>query len=117
MDQRWRLMSGDVMVGEIEVSESDFPWLFGRFESTAAFVDYRDAFAKELELVEGGDLQRKIVEWESAYRVISDQLRLVRPDGTAVPEFLLHIRETEAWFRYSDVPFEKGDALPAQKKG
>jgi hypothetical protein len=116
MDQRWRLISGDVLVGVIEVSDSDFPWLSGRFEPTAAFVDYRDAFAKELELVEG-DLQHKIDEWESAYRVISDQLRLVRPDGTSVPEYLLHIRETEAWFRYSDVPFEKGDALAPQKKG
>ena len=116
MDQQWRLMSGVRLVGTIDVLESDFPWLSGLFKPAASFGEFRDAFTHELELVEG-DLEHHVDQWESLYRSIRDRLQLVRPDGTAVPEFLLHIRGTKAWFRYSDMPFEKDDPDGATSKG
>ena len=105
MKEQWRLMSGRILVGTIDVSDVDQPWFVGRFEPEAAFAEFSDAFARELELVEG-DLEHQIDQWERVYRSISDRLQLVGPDGTTVPEFLIHIRGTEARFRYSDTPFE-----------
>jgi hypothetical protein len=102
----WRLVdSQGEQVASIEVSEVDMPWLLGRLTTEPAFDRFRSAFSAELALVEG-DLGNHAAEWESTYRTISDNLRLIRPDGRVVPEFLLHVRDSEAWFRYSDEPFD-----------
>jgi hypothetical protein len=105
MKEQWWLMSGRIVVGTIDVSDVDQPWFVGRFVPEAAFAEFSDAFAQELELVDG-DLEHQIDQWERVYRSIRDRMQLVGPDGNTVPEFLLHIRGTEAWFRYSDIPFE-----------
>jgi len=31
MHETWRAMLGDSVLGDVEVSDADFPWLLGRF--------------------------------------------------------------------------------------
>lgn len=103
--ERWRLMAGDEPVGVIVVGDGDFPWLIGWFEPAPAFSRFAELFDRELRLVEG-DLEHELAAWEAVYQEIRDSLQLYKPNGMAVPEFLLHIRDGDAWFRYSDEPFE-----------
>jgi hypothetical protein len=105
MNERWLLMTGDTLVGSIDVTDPDFPWLTGHFNAEPSFAEFSDLFARELALVEG-DLQQQVAQWEEVYGRICNRLRLLKPDGTAVPEYLLHIKDGDAWFRYSDEPFE-----------
>lgn len=103
--KRWLLKSGDTLIGSIDVTGSDQPWLTGDFYPESGFAEFSDLFSQELALVEG-NLDDEIARWEEVYRRITDRLRLLKPDGTEVPEYLLHIRGDHAWFRYSDEPFE-----------
>lgn len=48
-------------------------------------------------------------KWEAAYRRIREVVRLLAPDGRTVPEFLLHIEDEDAWWRWSDEPFPEKD--------
>lgn len=102
----WRLQRGDEVLGEVVVNDSNFPWLTGSWSPTPAFDSVRPLFEAELDLVEDDDLG---IEWEGAYRRIWDAgVRLHYPDGRRVPEFLLHIKGDEAWFRWEDEPFHEG---------
>lgn len=103
--QRWVLKANGRVVGTIDVTASDFPWLIGRFEPEAEFAEFKDAFAEELALVEGGDFDQNLARWEKLYLAIQDRLRLQGPDGVAVAEYVLHIDGERAWFRFSDQPF------------
>jgi hypothetical protein len=47
--------------------------------------------------------------WEAAYQRIREAVRLLAPDGEPVPESLLHIQGTDAWWRWSDEPFPETD--------
>ncbi len=105
MTRQWRLMAGDLVVGVIDVTGGDFPWIIGTFHPTKAFDDFSDLFARELALVDGGQLEAHMQEFEGIWQEIERRLSLVKPDGTAAAKFLLHIRETEAWFRSSDEKF------------
>ncbi|SME92493.1 hypothetical protein [Streptomyces sp. Amel2xC10] len=98
---------GEERVGEIRIDDADFPWLSGRFGPGPEFAAVAPFFARELALLEAGlevegyDWQ----EWERAYDEVRRRVRLVSPSGP-VAEFLLHIQGDEAWFRWSDEPFE-----------
>lgn len=87
------------------MTDVDFPWLDGRFVPQDDFESVQALFEEELELIEREgpfDVQR----WEWIYRQITDRLSLVKPDGIAAAEFLLHIKDNNAWFRWSDEPFD-----------
>ena len=43
--------------------------------------------------------------WEPAYGRVREAVSLAAPDGRRVPEFLLHIQDESAWWRWSDEPF------------
>nr|BFE86976.1 hypothetical protein GCM10020093_095770 [Planobispora longispora] len=58
-------------------------------------------FDRDLELME----DQNCGEWEKVYAEIRKEVSLVAPSGP-VAEFLLHIEEDEAWFRWSDTPFD-----------
>ena len=105
LNQRWLLKAGDTLVGSIDVTGVDQPWFTGRFYPEPGFAEFRDLFKRELALVEG-NFDDEIAQWEELYRRLSDRLRLLKPDGTVVSEYLLHISDSDAWFRYSDEPFE-----------
>jgi hypothetical protein len=100
----WRLLRGEELLGEIVIEDGDFPWLSGRFRPQPAFAEVKPLFDEELGLVESGS-DEDIEAWESVYERITGSLSLVAPHGL-VPEFLLHIQGDEAWFRWSDEPFD-----------
>jgi len=105
MNERWLLKTGDTLVGSIDLRGTDQPWFTGRFYPEPGFAEFGDVFKRELALVEG-NLDNEIAQWEEVYGRIRSRLYLLKPDGTVVREYLLHIDGGDAWFRYSDEPFE-----------
>jgi hypothetical protein len=100
--ETWRLCRGEELLGEIHLQDGDFPWVHGIFRPRPAFAEVKPWFDEELELVES---DRNMKAWDAVYDRITNSLSLVAPDGP-VAEFLLHIRGDEAWFRWSDEPFD-----------
>jgi hypothetical protein len=103
--QVWRLYDRDEVLAELTVVEADWPWLRARLAGTEAFERVRPLFAEELRLLE---LDASVPQWEVAYARISSALGLAGPDGVRVAEFLLHVEGDEAWWRWSDEPFDEG---------
>jgi hypothetical protein len=107
-EQAWRLLHGEALLGEVYVTDADFPWLKGRFVPEDEFENVRALFEEELALVDRqGELD--VQKWESIYRQIANSVTLIKPDGTPAAEFLLHINDNKAWFRWSDEPFDTKD--------
>lgn len=107
-DDLWRLhaVAGDALLGELKVYDYDFPWLNARLAATRAFAPLRPLFDEEARLSGSGDFGG---DWEAAYARVRAATYLVDPGGARVPEFLLHIDGDEAWWRYSDEPFDEDD--------
>lgn len=103
----WQVRGAAEPVGEILIDDTDFPWLSGRFTPGPGFAAVRDLFARELALAARND-EGHWEEWERAYGEIRRQVSLSSPDGP-VPEFLLHIEDDRAWFRWSDEPFDEDE--------
>ena len=76
----------------------------GRFAPGPGYAAVAALFARELALAEQ-DRDELLEEWEEVYDEIRRRVSLVSPRGP-VPEFLLHVSGGEAWFRWSDEPFE-----------
>ena len=100
----WRLRAGDEPAGDLVVEDSDFPWLRGSFRPAPAFEGVRALFAEELRLLD--DIDDDGTAWDDAYGKVESAVTLIAPDGRPVPEFLLHIDGTTAWWRWSDEPFD-----------
>ncbi|GII01489.1 hypothetical protein [Planobispora takensis] len=98
----WRVLRGEETVGEIAVADTDFPWLIGEFTPGPAFAATRHLFDRDLESMDREDWDG----WEETYREIRRALTLVSPSGP-VAEFILHVEEGKAWFRWSAEPFEE----------
>ncbi|MFJ3492339.1 hypothetical protein ACIPPJ_01855 [Streptomyces sp. NPDC086091] len=104
-DRVWTVRRGAETVGEVAVDDGDFPWLSGRFTPGPAYADLAPLFARELALLEDGGAARA-EEWGAVYARIEEAVELVAPDGP-VAEFLLHIKDDRACFRWNDEPFEE----------
>ncbi|WP_105970905.1 hypothetical protein [Streptomyces geranii] len=100
--QTWRLERDERLLGEIVIEDADFPWLSGRFVPQAAFAEVEAWFVESLALMEAEEYGR----FDVAYDRIARALTLVSPEGP-VAEFLLHIEGDQAWFRWSDEPFDE----------
>jgi hypothetical protein len=106
----WHLRRGDEVLGDITITDADFPWLSGRFAPRPGFAAVAPLFAEELarsRATEDDDSAANLQAWETAYERIAATVSLVAPSGPAA-EFLLHIDGNEAWFRWSDEPFADG---------
>lgn len=105
-DQIWTLhrRADDELVAALVVTGGDFPWLHARVEDRPGLAALRPLFAEELRLLDDGD--GDVAAWERAYDAVSAAVRLRYPDGGEVPEFLLHLDGDEAWWRWSDEPFD-----------
>ncbi|GAB3936611.1 hypothetical protein GCM10027614_13400 [Micromonospora vulcania] len=68
-------------------------------------AEVRPLFAEELRLLDGID--EDVESWECAYDAVRNDVTLRYPNGQDVPEFLLHIEGDEAWWRWSDEPFDE----------
>ncbi|HJP74472.1 MAG TPA: hypothetical protein VJ914_09400 [Pseudonocardiaceae bacterium] len=99
-DQIWRLVRDEELIGEIVVDGADMPWLQGSFVPAPAFGQIEDLFDREQELLDAEDFPA----WETAYEQIASTMTLVAPAGPAA-EFLLHIEDGRARFRWSAEPF------------
>ncbi len=102
-DGVWQLVRDGQTLASLVVTGGDFPWLHARLEPDAAFEEVRPMFDEELRLLD--HLDDDPASWEAACQRIRQALRLIAPDGRPVPEFLLHIDGTQAWWRWSDTPF------------
>jgi hypothetical protein len=102
----WRLLRGDVVVADFTVREADFPWLNADVTRHEGFADVADLFAEDIRALDRVDEDGGMEALDSAVARIQQETRLTYPDGRAVPEFLLHIEGDEAWWRWSDEPFD-----------
>ncbi|MET7993358.1 hypothetical protein ABZU76_20915 [Amycolatopsis sp. NPDC005232] len=103
-DAVWKLFDGDDVVGTLTVTGSDFPWLNATFDPTEAFDKWRPLFEHELRLLE--TIDENVDEWEDTYRRIATGLTLHNSAGEPVAEFLLHVENGHARWRWSDEPFD-----------
>lgn len=106
-DEVWHLHHGERVVAALHVTESDFPWLHARVEPAEGFADVAPLFAEEARLAESIE-DEVSPEWEAAHDRLRRATRLTHPDGRDVPEYLLHIDGHDAWWRWSDEPFDDG---------
>ncbi|MEV7228074.1 MULTISPECIES: hypothetical protein [Polymorphospora] len=105
----WQLRRGDEVLGEITVTDADFPWLGGCFAARPGFAEVAPLFAEEVALatvLEDDDSAAAVEAWETAYDRITTLMTLVAPSGP-VAEFLLHMGAGECWFRWSDEPLTR----------
>ncbi|WP_327149059.1 hypothetical protein [Nocardia sp. NBC_01329] len=101
----WKLANADELIGEIHITDGDFPWLSGTFIPHPGFAQFKPLFDRELQLIDGPgnpDTGDAMEAWEETYEAISSALTLINDRGTPVADFLLHIHEGDAWFRWSD---------------
>lgn len=105
-DDVWRLMHGTEVVAEIDVEGADQPWLIGRFRPGPAYAVVAALFAEQRRLM------RAIPADYEAVQRVDDRIRalvdMVAPHGP-VAEFWLQVHGDEAWFRFSDEPFDRDD--------
>jgi hypothetical protein len=101
----WRLYRGEDLVADLVVTGGDFPWLQARVEPRPPFDEVQELFAEDLRLMDRDDPEG-VAAWEAVQDRIRQTLVLEYPDGGRIPEFLLHIENESAWWRWSDEPFE-----------
>ncbi|MFD8478879.1 hypothetical protein [Kitasatospora sp. NPDC059673] len=100
-DETWRLMRGDGLVGEIRITDADFPWLYGDFLPGPGWPAAEPDFAENRRLNQAEEWEA----WDQHYTELEKRYTLHAPEGP-VAEFLLHIKPPHAWFRFSEEPFE-----------
>lgn len=106
-DEVWHLHHGGRVVAALHVTESDFPWLHARVEPAEGFDEVAPLLAEEARLAESID-DEVTPEWEAVHERIRSTTRLTHPDGRDAPEYLLHVDGLDAWWRWSDDPFDEG---------
>lgn len=99
----WVLGDGRRAIAELVVDGGDFPWLHARVVRLPGFEAVAPLFEAELELT--GSLGQDDA-WAEAYEQVRSATTLTEPDGTPVPEYLLHIEADRAWWRWSETPFD-----------
>ena len=99
MSTSYILKCGAKVLGTLKPYDLDQPFINCKFEPAEAYADFKPLFDAELqELEKDEDLDH----WQRLYQKIFDLgLRLESEDGSEqINEFLLHIQDNEAWFRY-----------------
>jgi hypothetical protein len=107
----WRLHAGGVVIADLVVTGVDQPWVRAAVHEQPAFSQVRRLFLEDLRLLE--DIDNTVEAWEAVQHKIRQTTWMSYPDGSPVPEFLLHIDGSEAWWRWSNEPFDRpADAAP-----
>jgi hypothetical protein len=99
---RFALRRGYERLGTLEVIGIDQPWIRCRFEPLPAFEGIRPLFDEELRLLEQQAKDQAWDHWEEAYsRIDALGLCIGALDGADdITDFILHIKDDKAWFRY-----------------
>jgi hypothetical protein len=100
--QVWKLYADDELAAELVVTGGDWPRLEARVEAHPARDSLRGTFAEEWAASEAEDWARA----DRLYAEIRAATRLVDPNGVVIPEYLLHIDGSDAWWRWAATPFE-----------
>ena len=96
----FQLRRNEQLLGTLRQYNVNFPWVECKFTPTEAFQEFKPLFDEEVEFMGSGAFD--VEEWDAVYRKIID-LNLEIYDLTeksSITEFLLHIKDDEAWFRY-----------------
>jgi hypothetical protein len=96
--------AGEELLGVIGDAKPDMPWFDGSWTPTQAFENFAPLFESELALMDVMDTDFE--RWEAAYREIRSAVDLRFPNGDLVPEFVLHIDDSRASFRWHDETFD-----------
>ena len=111
LGQTWQLRDhSGVLLADLVVTDSDFPWLTAHLKPTAFFETVRQLFVDELAASGGPEGVDHEPDWEAAdaaYERIRKATVLFSPDGPVL-EFLLYIQDDMAWWRWSDELFTEG---------
>ncbi|HEY0428549.1 MAG TPA: hypothetical protein VGC76_12280 [Pyrinomonadaceae bacterium] len=93
----FQLVQEDKLLGTLRSYDLDFPWAICKFEATEEFQKIKPIFDEELKLSESEDFEK----WKEVYKQIESlNLKLISAeDERIIEEFLLHIKDDEAWFR------------------
>lgn len=100
-----QLFRGDALLGTIDVKpgDGDLPWRSGSFRPSADFETVRDLFEQELRLLRANEANDSALwdDWEAVHAELHDPgVRLEARDGSYIAdEILIHINESEAWWR------------------
>ena len=100
----WQLRDGEEIIADLVVDEFEWPWVYAQLKARKGFAGFRPFFEHELTLLD--DIENNVDEWETAYDKIRSALTLLFPDGTPVPEYLLHVKNDTVWWRWNDQPFQ-----------
>jgi hypothetical protein len=95
----WLVQRDEELVAELAVDRLDRPWLRGTVTRREGFAALAPLFAREAHLAA---TMGATAGWWAAYRELRTQIRLIRPDGREVPEFILHIDRSQARWRCLD---------------
>ena len=103
----WALTHHGLRCGVITVRGIDQPWVLGTWAPTAEFAPLAPLFERDLAVSRADNWDDAgVADLEGVWAEIRKAVDLHYPDGRIVPEFLLHIDGTDAWFRWNDEPFE-----------
>jgi hypothetical protein len=93
------LMKDSVILGNLVPFDTDYPWVYCHFTPTPEFLQYKDLFDREWEILDQ-EKSSDDNEWIQAYDQVSHlSLKLIDDDGKELGAFLIHIYNDEAWYR------------------
>jgi len=92
------LKQSEKLVGTLRLYQIDQPYFYCKFEPTEAFQPFKSFFDQELKLLNEGNFE----VWDEFYHQITNfnLMLVVGEGGEIIKDFLLHIENDEAWFRY-----------------
>lgn len=76
-------------LADLVIYDWDFPWVNARVEAAEGLVDLRPLFTEEVACLKRAD--DDVDSWELAYEAVRGAVTLRDPEGTDIPEFLLHV--------------------------
>lgn len=100
----WRLYRGSEEIARLTETEVDFPWIRANIETLPGFEPFGSLFDEQLRASDEEDWER----FDELYSRIRAELSMTFPDGSPVPEFLLHVHgDGTAGWRFHDEPFDE----------
>jgi Peptidase A4 family len=106
----WLVAREEELIAELVLERHDGLWLTGTVTRREGFAALEPLFAREARLAAASS---SITGWWRAYRELRAQIRLIRPDGHEVPEFILRVDRGQARWRCIEPISEDSFDAPA----